>query len=61
MIVVSDTSPITNLLKIGRLSLLKDVFHKVIIPGKVVDDLRRVAGFWISQDFYDQIRLIAKE
>ena len=39
MIVVSDTSPITNLLKIGRLSLLKDVFHKVIIPGKVREEL----------------------
>ena len=161
MIVVSDTSPITNLIKIGRLGLLQEVFQRVIIPEKVreelqawkmlgaditafenadwietrtatdghlvqslltsldegeaeaialahelkadylliderrgwrlaksmgvqaigligvllnakslgvlpevmpiIDDLRNVAGFWISHDFYDYIRLIAKE
>jgi uncharacterized protein len=39
MVVVSDTSPITNLLKIGQLNLLKDVFQKVIVPEKVHDEL----------------------
>ncbi len=39
MIVVSDTSPITNLIKIGRLNLLKEVFQQVIIPDKVRDEL----------------------
>ena len=40
MIVVSDTSPITNLIKIGRLNLLREVFQKVIIPEKVREELR---------------------
>ncbi len=35
MIVVSDTSPITNLIKIGRLELLRDLFHQVVIPKEV--------------------------
>lgn len=32
MIVVSDTSPITNLIEIGRLELLRDLFGEVFIP-----------------------------
>ncbi len=40
MLVVSDTSPLTNLLKIGRLSLLRDVFQQVIIPAKVDEEIR---------------------
>jgi len=39
MIVVSDTSPITNLIKIGRLNLLKDIFHQVIVPLGVNQEL----------------------
>lgn len=39
MLVVSDTSPITNLLRIGRLGLLHDVFGQVIIPQTVYDEL----------------------
>ena len=35
MIVVSDTSPITNLLKIERLALLHDLFGIVVIPAAV--------------------------
>ena len=35
MIVVSDTSPITNLIKIGRLGLLREVFQSVISPDKL--------------------------
>jgi len=39
MIVISDTSPITNLMKIGRLNILKEVFQKVIVPEKVHEEL----------------------
>lgn len=48
MIVVSDTSPITNLLIIDRLDLLRGIFGTVIIPSAVatelnfIDDHRRV-------------------
>lgn len=33
MIVVSDTSPLTSLLQIGREGLLLDLYGSVIIPG----------------------------
>lgn len=39
MIVVSDTSCITNLIAIGRAHLLADVFGRVIIPSAVRDEL----------------------
>ncbi len=39
MLVISDTSPITNLLKVNRLNLLKDVFGSVIIPDQVNREL----------------------
>lgn len=39
MIVVSDTSPITALLSIGRIDLLKSVFDEVVVPAAVHDEL----------------------
>jgi len=47
MIVVSDTSPITYLIKIGRLELLKRVYPKVYIPKAVYDELLS----WDYEDF----------
>jgi len=38
MIIVSDTSPITNLLKIGRVSLLQQIFKEIIIPNGVYEE-----------------------
>ncbi|MBO0349729.1 hypothetical protein J0895_11530 [Phormidium pseudopriestleyi FRX01] len=39
MIVVSNTTPISELAKIGRLNLLPDLFGQIIIPQKVYDEL----------------------
>jgi predicted nucleic acid-binding protein len=39
MIVVSDTSPISNLMQIGRTELLVDLFGRVIIPPTVAREL----------------------
>lgn len=39
MIVVSDTSPITNLIKIGRLELLRDLFGEMVVPPEVFEEL----------------------
>jgi predicted nucleic acid-binding protein len=39
MIVVSNTSPITNLAAIGRLDLLKELFGTVLLATAVVDEL----------------------
>ena len=39
MVIVSDTSPVTNLIKIGELDLLKNVFEMIIIPRIVYEEL----------------------
>jgi uncharacterized protein len=40
VIVVSDASPLTNLAAIGRLDLLRDLYHRVLLPRSVADELR---------------------
>lgn len=39
-IVVSNTTPILNLLKIGKLSLLKTIFGKVYVPKSVYEEIQ---------------------
>ena len=41
MIVVSDTSPITTLLRVNHFHLLVTLFHEVIIPNGVREELLR--------------------
>ena len=45
MIVVSDTSPVSNLLIINRLHLLQKLFKKIIIPNKVYNELLELEKF----------------
>jgi uncharacterized protein len=45
MVVISDTSPIANLLLIGRLDLLNAIFGNVIIPAMVDSEIRALASF----------------
>ena len=40
MLVVSDTSPLTSLLSIGKVELLRDIYGAVIIPEAVASELR---------------------
>lgn len=42
MIVVSDTSVISTLIRIGKLSLLHQVFGRIIIPVEVANELDRI-------------------
>ena len=51
MIVVSDTSPITNLFGIGRLNLLRELYAEVVIPVAVAAEI----------DFLEQNREILSE
>lgn len=44
MIVVSDTSPIINLSGIGCLHLLRELYHIVVIPSAVADELGHREG-----------------
>ena len=39
MIIVSDTSPISNLAKVGQLDLMQQIYGKVIIPKAVYEEL----------------------
>jgi uncharacterized protein len=44
MIIVSDTSVITNLKQIGHLDILEKLFKRVIVPKKVSEELLRIEG-----------------
>lgn len=57
MIIVSDTSPISNLLKIGQIGLLREIYQAVVIPEAVWEELKAaqdlnltevLASDWVS-------------
>jgi uncharacterized protein len=63
MIVVSDTSPITALLKTERADLLVELFSIVIIPEAVRDELLRshaAIPAWLQTRAIDDIEAFAK-
>jgi hypothetical protein len=41
MIIVSDTSAVTSLLQVGRLTILSALYREVVVPTEVADELRR--------------------
>jgi len=45
MVVVSNSSPIIHLAKIGRLELLKGLYGKIIVPEKVYMECTDTAHF----------------
>ncbi|MCC7506606.1 MAG: DUF3368 domain-containing protein [Saprospiraceae bacterium] len=45
MVVISDTSPISNLFAIGQIDLLPQLFDKVIIPPAVAHELDQLSKF----------------
>jgi uncharacterized protein len=45
MIVISDTSPISNLFVIGRLDLLREIYQQIIVPQAVYDELMKLKSF----------------
>ncbi|NJM99560.1 MAG: DUF3368 domain-containing protein [Phormidesmis sp. RL_2_1] len=48
MIIISDTSPISNLLLIGQLSLLKALYGQLIIPDAVFREIKALETFGID-------------
>ncbi|MEL6814644.1 MAG: DUF3368 domain-containing protein, partial [Cyanobacteria bacterium J06598_3] len=55
MIVISDTSPITNLAAIGQLDLLRRLYGSIVIPAEVYGEMvgigKRVPGTQEVQTF----------
>ncbi|MBA4122624.1 MAG: hypothetical protein H0X72_09200 [Acidobacteria bacterium] len=45
MIVVSDTSPVSNLILIRRLIILRELFAEVIVPPAVDAEVRALKNF----------------
>ena len=41
MIVISDTSVVTNLIQLDQLSLLQQLFGDIILPQKVFEDYQK--------------------
>ncbi|PPK86732.1 hypothetical protein CLV84_3668 [Neolewinella xylanilytica] len=68
MIIVSDTSTITNLLQINRLDILKSLYGNIVIPPGVRRELYRIEGQktiidkldWISTEYPHDQQLIAE-
>jgi uncharacterized protein len=63
VIVVSDTSPITNLAAIGQLDLLEKLYTSIIIPQAVYNEMvavgKVVPGAWEVQTFsWIQIQVV---
>ena len=58
MLVVSDTSPISALLQIGRANLLRDLFDTVCIPPAVNDELKR---FHTALPPFVEVRVISDQ
>ncbi len=50
MIVVSDTSPLTNLAAIGQLDLVRRLYTNICIPPAVWEELGATGSNWPGQD-----------
>jgi len=50
MIVVSDTSPLTNLAAIGQFGLLRRLYGELYIADGVWDELNAGGGRWPGRD-----------
>jgi predicted nucleic acid-binding protein len=61
MIVVSDTSPITNLIKIEKLHLLQTLYHEVLIPPVVYAEILALEQFNFDLTGFRQSKWIRKE
>ncbi len=54
MIVVCDTSPITNLAAIGQLTLLRELFGEIYVPKEVRSELNAYGMHWPGAEEIDQ-------
>lgn len=52
MIVVSNTSPLSNLLIVGQLELIQQIYQQVAIPPAVDREIRYLQNFGIDLSLY---------
>ena len=57
MIVISDTGPVTNLLQIERLYLLKELFQRIIIPIGVFAELSHIPEQRLALEALDWVEV----
>jgi predicted nucleic acid-binding protein len=48
MVIISDTTALSNLIKLGKLHYLKEIFHKIIIPKAVYHELIPLKGYHLD-------------
>lgn len=58
MIVVSDTSPIANLIQIKKLDILGQVFQEVLIPPIVYGEIMELSNFGIDLTDFTEAKWI---
>lgn len=58
MIVVSDTSPIANLIKIGHLDLLRLVYGTIFIPTQVYEEVQALQNFGYNVEDFSSLSWI---
>ncbi len=58
--VISDTTPILSLLKLGKLELLQSLYAKVIIPNEVFKEIERGRDkpYYVDLTMFDWISII---
>lgn len=61
MIVVSDTSPVANLILIGELDILRAVFDEIIVPPAVDLEIGQLSAFSVALDTYHNSEWIKKK
>lgn len=64
-VIIADSSPIINLIKVSKLTLLKSLYGKVIIPQAVFDEINKpeykVQAEKVKSASYIQIKSIREE
>lgn len=53
MIVVSDTLPVSNLILIGRLELLRTLFNELLVPPAVHNEVLALKSLGKDVSLYD--------
>lgn len=59
MITVSNTTPIVSFSSIGKIEILKDIFHEIIIPQAVYNEIKAKRSFGYDEVDLDFIKVQA--